>query len=437
MPDPLNSADWLDGYRAAFTQGFERLLQPAASPVLVTARMNQQVAAIAKDAVERMTTALASPDKMRARTPRELLNLWIECGEGAYASAAHSEKFAAAMAELLAAIVELRPDQRMTAPRVRGEGCSPCDAVHREDRVVLYRYRPMAASAQLAPVVICYALVNRPYMMDLQPDRSLIRGMLARGLEVYLVDWGYPEAADRDLELDDYINRYLGACIDHVRRVHGVPAVNLLGVCQGGTLSLCHTALHPERVRNLVTMVTPFDFHTPENLLSKWIRDVDVDRMVAALGNIPGELLNAAFLALMPLRLTIQKYADIADIAGDPDALANFLRMEKWISDSPDQAGAAFAQFIKWFFQENRLVLGRLVIGGGRVDPGNVDCPVLNIYARRDHLVPPSASLPLRGLIGSRDCTDFEFDGGHIGIYVSRRAQELLPRTIAEWLMRR
>ena len=317
------------------------------------------------------------------------------------------------------------------------EGCSARDAVFQEDRVTLYRYRPQATTAGLPPLLICYALVNRPYMMDLQPDRSLIRGLLAHGLDVYLVDWGYPEAADRFLELDDYINRYLGGCIDHVRRTLGVPAVNLLGVCQGGTLALCHTALHPERVRNLVTMVTPVDFHTPENLLSKWIRGVDVERMVEVLGNIPGEMLNATFLALMPLRLTSQKYAAIADIADDPAALANFLRMENWIFDSPDQAGAAFAQFVRWFFQENRLVLGGLSIGGARVDLQRVDCPVLNIHASQDHLVPPSASLALRGLTGSRDYTGFEFDGGHIGIYVSARAQELLPATIAGWLARR
>ncbi len=325
----------------------------------------------------------------------------------------------------------------LAALELTDEGCSARDAVHHQDRMVLYRYRPLAANAGLPPLLICYALVNRPYMMDLQPDRSLIRGLLMRGLDVYLIDWGYPEAADRFLELDDYVNHYLQDCIDHIRRMLGVPAVNVLGVCQGGTLALCHAALHPDRVRNLVTMVTPVDFHTPENLLSKWIRDVDVDRMVEVLGNIPGELLNATFLSLMPLRLTSQKYAELADIADDPAALANFLRMEKWIFDSPDQAGAAFAQFVRWFFQENRLVLGGLMIGGMRVDLRQIDCPLLNIYASQDHLVPPSATIPLRGLTGSRDYTSYEFDGGHIGIYVSARAQQLLPQTIAEWLQER
>jgi polyhydroxyalkanoate synthase len=314
---------------------------------------------------------------------------------------------------------------------------APRREVFRADKTVLWHYERSGPSLNLPPLVICYALVNRPTMMDLQPDRSLIRGLLARGLDVYLIDWGYPDAGDQHLSLDDYVNRYLGGCIAHVQEAAKLPAVNLLGVCQGGTMSLCHAALHPERVRNLVTMVTPVDFHTEENLLSKWVRKFDVDRMVDVLGNVPGELLNSAFLSLMPLRLTARKYAGIADIADDREALANFLRMERWIQDSPDQAGTAFRQFIRWFFQENRLVRGGLEIGGQPVDARRIRCPLLNIYALQDHLVPPSASRPLAGLTGSQDYTAFEFDGGHIGIYVSKSAQELLPRTIAQWLEKR
>ncbi|MBM4218808.1 MAG: class III poly(R)-hydroxyalkanoic acid synthase subunit PhaC [Gammaproteobacteria bacterium] len=324
--------------------------------------------------------------------------------------------------------------QQLATMDLRPDGCSARVEALRIDKTVLWRYAPLAPSAGLAPLVICYALVNRPYMMDLQPDRSLIRGLLARGLDVYLVDWGYPDRADRGLTLDDYVNRYLGACIDHVRQACAVPAVNLLGVCQGGTLSICHAALAPDRVRNLVTMVTPVDFHTDDNLLARWARKLDVDALVDALGNLPGELLNAAFIALMPLSLTAGKYAGLADIAHDRAALENFLRMERWIHDSPDQAGAAFRQFIRDFYQKNRLARGMLEIGGRSVDPRRIVCPVLNIYASQDHIVPPSASKPLAGLVGSRDYTPFEFQGGHIGIYVSRSAQQVLPGTIRQWL---
>jgi polyhydroxyalkanoate synthase len=319
----------------------------------------------------------------------------------------------------------------------RDEGCTPRTEVFRHEKTVLWRYRREVPGAGAAPLVICYALVNRPYILDLQPDRSLIRGLLARGLDVYLVDFGYPDRGDSGLSLDDYVNRHLGACIDRVRAAHEARAVNLLGVCQGGTMSLCHAALHPERVRNLVTMVTPVDFHTDDNLLSRWVRKLDVERLVSRLGNVPGTLLNAAFIALMPLRLTVRKYAALADIAGDRAALENFLRMERWIHDSPDQAGAAFREFIGDFFRDNRLLRGGMAIGGRAVDLRRIACPILNVYALQDHLVPPAASRALEGLTGSCDYSAFEFDGGHIGIYVSRSAQELLPATIAQWLVAR
>jgi polyhydroxyalkanoate synthase len=312
-------------------------------------------------------------------------------------------------------------------------GCTARDAVYAEDKLTLYRFRPLAEDAGLAPVLICYALVNRPWMVDLQEDRSLVRGLLQRGLDVYLIDWGYPDGADRFLEIDDYVNGYLDRCVDAVRKASGRQAINLLGVCQGGTFSLCYTALHPEKVANLVTMVTPVDFKTPENLLSRWAQDLDVDRMVDVMGNVSGELLNAVFLSLMPFRLTSQKYVALADIIDDPRQLENFLRMEKWIFDSPDQAGETFRQFIKWMFQENRLLEGRLELGGHRVDTKQVRCPVFNVYATQDHLVPPSASIPLEGLVGSDDYTTFAFKGGHIGIYVSGRARQV-PEAIADWL---
>ena len=316
-------------------------------------------------------------------------------------------------------------------------GCSAREAVLREGKLTLYRYAPLAPRAAAAPVLICYALVNRPWMMDLEPDRSLLRRLLERGLDLYLVDWGYPDGADRRLALDDYVNGQLDRCMQHVLDAHGLRSANLLGVCQGGTFSLCYAALHPARVRNLVTMVTPVDFHTPDNLLSRWARDVDADALVEAFGNVPGELLNVAFASLMPFRLLQQKYVEFAERAHDPRQAATFMRMEKWINDSPDQAGAAFRQCIQWLFQQNRLARGELELGGRAVDLRRIAAPVLNVVGLRDHLVPPSASRPLGALVGSRDYTLLEMDVGHIGMYVSARSQKQLPEAIASWLVQR
>lgn len=318
-------------------------------------------------------------------------------------------------------------------------GVTPKEEVYREDKLVLYRYRAVVDKPERhrIPLLIVYALVNRPYMTDLQQDRSMVKGLLEQGMDVYLIDWGYPDRGDRFIDLADYIEGYLHRCVEHIRKAHQLPAINLLGICQGGTFSLCYAALHPERVKNLITMVTPVDFHTEDNLLSKWARQLDVDTMVDTLGNIPGELLNWSFLSMKPFQLTGQKYVSMLDILDDPKTLRNFLRMEQWIFDSPDQTGEAFRQFIKHFFQENRLIRGDLTLDGKAVRLTQVTMPVLNIYATQDHLVPPSASLPLEKYLGGKDYTSLAFRGGHIGIYVSGRAQKEIPPAIAKWIKER
>ena len=152
---------------------------------------------------------------------------------------------------------------------------------------------------------------------------------------------------------------------------------------------------------------------------------------------MPGEVLNAAYVSLMPFRLLQQKYVNLLDDGSDQAQIDNFMRMEKWIFDSPGQAGAAIAQFTRWFFQEHCLLQGMLDIGGRSVDLRALTQPLLNIYARQDHLVPPAASTALEGLVGSKDYLALGLDVGHIGMYVSGRAQRELPQAIAYWLQRR
>lgn len=317
-------------------------------------------------------------------------------------------------------------------------GVTPKEAVYTEDKVVLYRFNdPEIKTKKRIPVLVVYALVNRPYMTDIQKNRSTVRGMMEAGLDVYLIDWGYPDRADRYLTMDDYINGYIDRCVNHIRKEHDIDAVNILGICQGGTFSLCYASMHPEKVANLVTMVTPVDFQTKDNMLSKWVQNLDVDMLVDTLGNVPGELLNWTFLTLKPYRLIGQKYVDMIDVLDNEDNLKNFMRMEKWIFDSPDQAGETYRQFIKDFYQENKLIKGEVEIGGEKINLKNLKMPVLNIFAEQDHLVPPDASRALKNHVGTKDYTELSFKGGHIGIYVSGSAQRDVPPAIGEWIKQR
>ena len=316
-------------------------------------------------------------------------------------------------------------------------GVSEKDCIYEEDKLRLYRYKPRTENLNPVPLLIVYALVNRPYMADLQDGRSLVQGLLNAGLDVYLIDWGYPDSADSHLGLNDYINGYIDRCVDVICAHHKLDKINLLGVCQGGTFSLCYTALHQQKVSNLICTVTPVDFNTKNDLLSNLVRHIDIDLCIDTLGNMPGEFLNLVFLSLKPYRLMGQKYVDLVDILDDEEKARNFMRMELWIFDSPDQAGEAFRQFIQQFYQNNGLVKGIVDIGGQLVDLQNINIPILNIYARDDHLVPTDSSKALAGCISSEDYSEVEFPGGHIGIYVSARAQTLLPPTIGKWIWER
>ena len=300
--------------------------------------------------------------------------------------------------------------------------------------MVLYHYEPRVEKQNPIPLLIVYALVNRPYMADLQEGRSMIQGLLDAGVDVYLVDWGYPDAGDAYLTLEDYINGYIDRCVDVIRDKHGLDKINILGICQGGSFSLCYTALHQEKIKNIITTVTPVDFHTKNDLLSKMVRHVDVDLLVDTGGNISGDDMNSAFLSLKPFQLMGQKYMDLVNILDDTEKLRNFMRVEKWIFDSPDQVGETIRQFTKQFYQENGLVKGTVKIGDDTVDLENITIPILNIYARDDHLVPPDSSKALGGCVSSKDYTELEFPGGHIGIYVSGKAQAMIPPTVGKWL---
>lgn len=320
-------------------------------------------------------------------------------------------------------------------------GTAPKHEVYREDKVVLYRYEPVVKKPLTPPVLISYALVNRPYMVDLQEDRSLVRNLLKQGVDVYLIDWGYPGPTERWLTLDDYINGYMDNCVDAICADNDLDQVNLLGICQGGAFSLCYTALHPEKIKNLITMVTPVDYHVKGmagcGLLNSWVQGMNPDAMVETFGNVPGDFMNYGYLMLRPFALNLGKYIDLPEIAGDETKLLNFLRMEKWIFDSPDQAGEAWRHFVKDFYQGNKLIKGEVEIGGRRVDLEQITMPVLNLYAEQDHLVPPSSSLALTHFVGAKDYTVHGFPTGHIGMYVSGKVQKDLPPLIANWLKAR
>ena len=314
---------------------------------------------------------------------------------------------------------------------------TPYDIVYEEDRVKLKHYRLEGEAKLKTPLLVVYALINRETMLDLQPDRSVVKNFLRDGIDLYMVDWGYPTRKDRFITIDDHVNGYIDHAVDFIRKKHNLPKINLMGICMGGSFCVMYSALHPEKIKNLITTVTPTNFDTDTGLLHIWMKTIDADRLVNTFGNIPADLMNFGFLLLNPARLMIDKYVGFLENVDNKSFVENFVRMEKWIFDSPDVPGETFRQFVNDCYKKNLLIQSKMELGGKRVDLKKITMPVLNFYGMFDHLVPPAACEQLTKHVGSRDTEDVKLDTGHIGIYVSSKCQRDFAHKIAKWLMER
>jgi polyhydroxyalkanoate synthase len=324
---------------------------------------------------------------------------------------------------------------------------TPKDEVWRQDKVTLYRYRPLAEPKVRTPVLIVYGLIGRYTMADLQEDRSLVRNLLKLGLDLYVVDWGNPSRADRWVTIDDYVDDYLAECVNVISERHGVDKVSLLGICEGGVFTTCYAALHPETVASMVLTITPIDFHADRKqerlghgFINLWVRSLqpeDIDRLIDAHGTLPGEFMGSVFSMMTPMRTALKYNIDLLEVVDDQKKFLNFLRMEKWIADRPHHPGEAAKQWLKDLYQDNKLVRSELELGGRKVDLKNITCPVLNVFAKDDHIIPPATSQGLAGQVGTSDYTELALPGGHVGVFVGGKSQALLGPGIAKWLTER
>jgi polyhydroxyalkanoate synthase len=182
-------------------------------------------------------------------------------------------------------------------------GTAPYEVIHEDGKMKLLHYLPQSDKTHDVPLLIIYALINKPYILDLQPDRSVIRNLLSQGFEVYMIDWGTPTDVDRYITLDDYVNWYIDDVVDIICQRHKMDSISILGYCMGGTLSVMYVATHPKKVRNFILMAAPLDFGSDMGLLKLWAQKgyYDPDKLVEVVGNVPGEFLNFGFLLLDPV----------------------------------------------------------------------------------------------------------------------------------------
>ena len=311
---------------------------------------------------------------------------------------------------------------------------TPSDVVYTENKLRLRHYEPVTETQHEVPILIVYALINKPFILDLQADRSVVRRLLEAGHDVYLIDWGEPSRLDASLGLYDYVERYIGNCVECVCRRSERDAINLLGYCMGGTMATIYAARHPERVETLGLMATGLYFDDSGGILELWGDEkyYDPHEVADALGNVPAAFLAAGFAQMDPVSNYLTKYVHLWDRLENEDFVENFARMERWLSDGVDVAGDVYAQFVEEIYQENRLYRNELEIDGERVDITNIDMPVLQIVGQYDTLVPNEASLRFNDAVPV-DVTVVQYPIGHVGLSMAASTHRDVWPEVAEW----
>jgi polyhydroxyalkanoate synthase len=331
-------------------------------------------------------------------------------------------------------------------------GRTPREVVWQEDKARLYRYKPAAEKRFPVPVLLVYALILRPYIVDLVPGNSLVEYLGNEGFDVYLLDWGVPGDEDRQLSFENYVLDYLPEAVEQVLSNSGAEELSLFGYCQGGTMSVMYASLFPGKpTKNLVLLATPVDF-APDNpgLFGLWSvltsgkyfePDLffDPDLVVETFGNfpanVPSRFTGAATSTLKPLAdYYARVHARLWENVEQKKAFESFLAVSKWVDDGVPFPGEAFRRWIRDFYYKNKLAKGEFELRGRRVDLSNVECPVLNIAGEKDYISPLSQAEPTMDLVGSEDKEFLVLDAGHMGLMASPIAKEELWPRVRDWL---
>lgn len=317
-------------------------------------------------------------------------------------------------------------------------GQTPKDVIHRRGTLQLYHYRPKSDEVYRVPVLLVMSLVSKPYILDLAPGQSLVEFLLERGFDVYMIDWGVPRPEDARLRLEDYVLDFIPDCVERVLEDCGEQEISLVGYCMGGQLSCMYAALHPGGpLRNLACFTTPVDAEGMV-LFRRWLdpRHFDVDRVVETLGNVPPELLYAAFDMLKPAA-RVAKNIQLWDNLWNDEFVRSYRLFERWASDQIPFPGECFRQVTKQFMWENRMVRNELEVGGRRVDLGTIRVPFLHVVAEHDHIVPYDSAKPLVPLVGSEDKREVMLKGGHVSLVAGGNAKYRLWPQLESWLAER
>jgi polyhydroxyalkanoate synthase len=324
---------------------------------------------------------------------------------------------------------------------------TPKEVIWQTGEAKLYHYEPTQQKKYPIPLLIVYAPILRPYILDLVPGNSFIEYLSNEGFNVYLLDWGNAGPEDKHLSFEDWILDYMPDAVQSILRGSQAEELTIFGYCQGGTMSAMYASLFPDKyLKNLILLATPTDF-APEDpgifgLWTLWSRNsenyFDPDLLAQAFGNIPEDFLKRLnetwSSALRPLPNLVGSYMQMWENTLSEKTMTTWLAVSKWVDDGKPFPGEAFRQWIRDFYQQNKLPKGEIELRGHRVELSNIECPLLNIAGSKDFICPLAQAEATMNLVGSQDKEFAVFDAGHVGLMASPIAKDEVWPRVKNWL---
>ncbi len=320
---------------------------------------------------------------------------------------------------------------------------TPRELIWTLNKAKLYHYIPVVPEEERkqTPLLMVFAIMNRPHVLDLRPGHSFVEYMLRHGYDLYLLDWGAPGPEDQKLTFDDYTLEYLPRAIRKFKKYAGAESFSMLGWCLGALISTMYSALRPDDgLKNLILLTAPLDFaDKTAGAFTRWSSHpaFNADTIVEKLGNVPGEMIDNGAKMLKPVENYLGSYLMLWDNIDKPNSIEAWHAMNTWVRDIIPMAGGAYQQLINEFYKENRLMEGTMQLRGETVELHKLTANILNVIAEADHITPPCQSEKIMDLVGSEDKETLRVRGGHIGIMAGRGAEKNTWPHIETWLAER
>jgi len=299
---------------------------------------------------------------------------------------------------------------------------TPRKLLYQEHSTSVYKYVSPQNLKANRPVLIVPSLINKPCLMDLLEGESFIGGLVERGFQVYMLEWGERIEGQKNITLERYLNGYLKRACRRAAMDAGTDGVHLAGYCLGGTVCTIFAGLdRGELVKSLTTMVTPLNFHD-RGLLSWWAREehFDVDKLVDTWGNIPADFFSHSFPWLVPTA-QLKKMRTLKAKQEDEEFLLRFMALDIWITENIDFPGEVYREIIKNGYQKNLLAIeGRWPFEGGDSLLSEIRIPVLNMVSEFDHVSPPESCALVENLLVNAECRTRVHKTGHLGFALGK-----------------